>query len=428
MKIHKSYMTSKPFAQDDDRTLADLQQRREAQHKASMKSKSKTRKKIEPRKFEKGDVVMYRDVENYDAARDTFIVMEDDGTDVKIKKFKNQLRMRNYLVKREQLVLIFSPSSIKIDEKQPNEEENNNSMTPNDAIPPATKRRAAVKSRLKTHQLATDKVISISKNKDKTTNDEQSDDNNYAFLEFNNNDDYNDDMIPNRSEDDDSDDSSDDDSSSSDSESGINSFLSGFNFSYDDDLINDDDNDVTDNDDSRNSLDANVTSEQQLSDDDIPITIDTSHSSIHSTVSQRQNTSQSLEWDDHSLTVNLSPVDDRIRLFSIPSDEFHPDSSLDEVFIPNLEEPESPPSPFLRMTRNTLRSGGYVRISESARVSTLSSEGSLFLRTNPLRKPILKVKVRNDDIPTISEAAAHAPTLADSPPSPGPDNGSGSSQ
>ena len=83
-------------------------------------------------KFEKGDIVMYRDVENYDAARDTFIVMEDDGKDVEIKKFKNQLRMKTYSVKREQLILIFSPSPIKT-----RQEENNNTVTPKDAIPQA---------------------------------------------------------------------------------------------------------------------------------------------------------------------------------------------------------------------------------------------------------------------------------------------------
>ena len=168
---------------------------------------------------------------------------------------------------------------------------------------------------------------------------------------------------------------------------------------------------------------ANATSEQHLTDDNSAQN-DISHSSTHSGTSQ----AQSLEWDGHSLTVNLSPVDDRIRLFSNASSEFQTESSLDEVFIPNLEEPDSPPSPFLRMTRNTLRSGGYVRISESVRVSTMSSEGSLFLRNNPLRKPILKVKIRNDDISPISDATAHARSLADTPPSPDPASGSDSPQ
>ena len=412
-------MTSKPFPQDDQKTLDDLRTRRAAQHDANMKSKSKTRKKIDPVKFEKGDVVMYRDVENYDAARDTFIVMEDDGKDVEIKKFKNQIRMKTYSVKREQLILIFSPSSIKTAQEQ-----NNNTATKRDAIPQATKRRAAVQSRLKTHQMATDKVISISKEKKHETDD--NDDDNYAFLEFNNNNRNNDDMVvfPNRSEDDDNDDSSDDDPFSSDSESGTNSFLSGFNFSYDD--IHEDD--AVGNDDPDNSIQANASSELHFSDDTRSIPGDASQSSIHSAISQPQNTSQSLEWDDHSLTVNLSPVDDRIRLFSTHSDEFNTESSLDEVFIPNLEEPQSPTSPFLRMTRLTLRSGGYVRISDSVKVSTLSSEGSLFLRTNPLRKPILKVKVKNDDISPISDVAAHAPKLADRLFPPGPDNGPSSPQ
>ena len=231
-------------------------------------------------------------------------------------------------------------------------------------------------------------------------------------------------MIPNRSEDDDDDDSSDDDPFSSDSESGTNSFLSGFNLSWDN--IHEDDANA--NDDPNNSLEGNASSILHFSDDTKSIPDAASQSSIHSALSKTQNTSQSLEWDDHSLTVNLSPVDDRIRLFSAQSDEFQTESSLDEVFIPNLEEPQSPTSPFLRMTRHTLRSGGFVRISESVRVSTLSSEGSLFLRTNPLRKPILKVKVKDDDIPSISDVAAHAPGPADRPPPPGPDSGPSSSQ
>ena len=420
----RDVMTSRPFAQDDQKTLDDLRSRRAAQHEANMKSRSKTRKRIQPMKFEKGDIVMYRDVENYDAARDTFIVMEDDGKDVEIRKFKNQLRMKTYSVKREQLILIFSPSSLKT-----GQEENNNTMTQQDAIPLATKRRAAVQSRLKTHQMATDKIISISKIKNET-DDENTDDNNYAFLDFNTNNRNNDDMmmIPNRSEDDDDDDSSDDDPFSSDSESGTNSFLSGFNFSYDDyqDDIHEDDAD--EHDDSNNSLEGNASPGPHLSEDTKSIPDAASQSSIYSAISRTQNTSQSLEWDDHSLTVNLSPVDDRIRLFSAQSDDFHTESSLDEVFIPNLEEPQSPTSPFLRMTRHTLRSGGFVKISESVRVSTLSSEGSLFLRTNPLRKPILKVKVKNDDIPSISDVAAHTPRLADRPPTPGPDSGPSSPQ
>ena len=332
----RDVMTSRPFAQDDQKTLEDLKTRRAAQHDANMKSKSKTRKRIEPMKFKKGDVVMYRDVENYDAARDTFIVMEDDENNIEIKKFKNQIRMKTYSIKREQLILIFSPSSIGTEQ-----EENNNTVIQQDAIPLATKRRAAVQSRLKTHQLVTDKVISISKNRKHKTDDDHTDDDNYAFLEFTTNNGNNDDMmIPNRSEDDDNDDSSDDDPLSSDSDSGTNSFFSGFNFSHEDYQDNIQEVDASENDDSKNSIEANASSELHFSDDDTDfIPGVSSQSSTYSATSQRQNTSQSPEWDDHSLTVNLSPVDDRIRLFSTQSDEFQAESSLDEVCIPNLEEP-----------------------------------------------------------------------------------------
>ena len=57
-------------------------------------------------------------------------------------------------------------------------------------------------------------------------------------------------------------------------------------------------------------------------------------------------TSHSLDWDHLSMTVNLSDPFSANRLFSIPSDEIASDDSLDEVFIPDLSVPESPPSPY----------------------------------------------------------------------------------
>merc|ERR1711884_629975 len=85
-------MTLKHFDQDDAKTLADLAERREYQHKSSEKLNSKSKKKVDVKAFSEGDIVMYRDITNYDAARDTFIVVSDNHTGVRIRKFKNQLR------------------------------------------------------------------------------------------------------------------------------------------------------------------------------------------------------------------------------------------------------------------------------------------------------------------------------------------------
>ena len=106
-------------------------------------------------------------------------------------------------------------------------------------------------------------------------------------------------------------------------------------------------------------------------------------------------TEAELDWDNNSLTVNLSNPLERIRMFSLSS--YATESDNDSVFDPVLfvpPSPDSPPSPYVRVTRNLLREGEFVRASQmgpfvSARASD-SSTGpeSPFLRQNPLRRPL----------------------------------------
>ena len=105
-------MTSRPFLHNDEVELQSLKDRREKQHLASEKHKGKTRKKIDHVDYKQGDIVMFRDVDNYDAARDTYIVVNDDGNDVTLRKFKKQMRLKTYVVKREQIILVFSPATL----------------------------------------------------------------------------------------------------------------------------------------------------------------------------------------------------------------------------------------------------------------------------------------------------------------------------
>ena len=218
----------------------------------------------------------------------------------------------------------------------------------------------------------------------------------WAWLEFNHLDEennLNDEQFPNRSED----------------ESESSGPFFGFDFqendadhnsqnddnSENDDTINDDENDDYDSDDNENRanpFDDDVSAASGQSTSTHNLAIDTSHS---------------LDWDNHSMTVNLSDPLDRTNLFSIPDDEFCRDESytLDEVFIPNLQEPDSPPSPYLRFTRNTLRMGTFVRPNDHTRVSTVSSTNSEFLRNNPLRRPFVKA-MKDDDISPITDTAS----------------------
>ena len=99
---------------------------------------------------------------------------------------------------------------------------------------------------------------------------------------------------------------------------------------------------------------------------------------------------KSLEWDDASILVNLSDPLDSTRLFQETTDD-------DEVFSPQLEIPQSPISPFQRVTRRLVRTGEY-----SVR-SSLSSDGTTvhFVRNSTLRRPFQKVTFHEDDIQEI---------------------------
>ena len=92
-------------------------------------------------------------------------------------------------------------------------------------------------------------------------------------------------------------------------------------------------------------------------------------------------TEAELDWDNNSLTVNLSNPLERIRMFSLSS--YATESDNDSVFDPVLfvpPSPDSPPSPYVRVTRNLLREGEFVRASQmgpfvSARVRLINRSG-----------------------------------------------------
>ena len=71
-----------------------LKERRSLQHKANEKNKGKTRITVPHQTFQTGDIVMYREMPNLDSPRDTFVVVEDDGGDVMIRKMVKQLRLK----------------------------------------------------------------------------------------------------------------------------------------------------------------------------------------------------------------------------------------------------------------------------------------------------------------------------------------------
>ena len=128
-------------------------------------------------------------------------------------------------------------------------------------------------------------------------------------------------------------------------------------------------------------------------------------------------TDADLEWDNSSLTVNLSNPLERIRMFSISShlSESDNDSVFDPVlFVP--PSPETPPSPYVRVTRHLLREGEFVRASQmgpfvrAARASdSFSGPESPFLRNNPLRRPTrVRAEHQASPIADITRSAANS--------------------
>ena len=92
---------------NDAKEIADLGDRRDSQHKAHEKFRSKTSVVIPKQSFQEGDLVMYRTLSDYNQKRDTFVVIKQIDDMVEIRKMNNQLRMKTYKVKAELLVPIF---------------------------------------------------------------------------------------------------------------------------------------------------------------------------------------------------------------------------------------------------------------------------------------------------------------------------------
>ena len=361
---------------------------------------------------------MYRDIENYDAGRDTFIVVKDHGDEVEIRKFKNQIRLKTYRVKREQIVLIFSPRSLT----------DKNSPQPQLLTPPpsATKtdRRAAVQSRLKTKQLSVDNLLTIRQKKKKdpipddspgwvylyTWNDDPQQQINFNDDEGDDfNDDENDDS--NNSENDDSNDSENDASTTSNDDQNndeeeffnlVPPIFPSLNDSFSQDSINQDPDDYGT---PTSAAESESPSSSPCSGQSFPPSIETMSPNARRSLERHfssEDSATSLDWDHNSLTVNLSDPFERSTLFSVPSD-----SESDSVFEPDLFVPPSPPSPYLRITRRQLRDGTFVRASSD------SSTGpeSPFLRNNPLRRPMLRVRFSHSSPEIIRETrqtAAHS--------------------
>ena len=387
-------MTSKPFSHDDEKTLRDLTLRREKQHEASEKHNSKSRVKIDHIDYHEGDIVMYRDIENYDAGRDTFIVVKDHGDEIEIRKFKKQMRLKTYRVKREQIVLIFSPTSLT----------GSSSLNDQMLTPPASAtkptRQAALKSTLRTKQMSVDKLLSIKHRKKKDHIPDNSPGwiylyswNDEAQQQVNFNDDENDDF--NDDENDESTTSNND--QNNDVENSYNlvpPIFPSLNDSFSQDSINQDPDDYGTPTSTAESVSppSSPTSGQSY-----PASIETmsptSRHSLERHFSSEESTT-SLDWDNNSLTVNLSDPFERSTLFSIPSD-----SESDSVFEPDLFVPPSPPSPYLRVTRRQLRDGTFIR----APSDSSTGPESPFLRNNPLRRPTLRVRFSHHSPEIIRE-------------------------
>ena len=106
-------LTNKNFVIDDSLLKTNLQDRRDSQHKASLKHNSKTRVNVETKQYSQGDIVMFRESNNLDSPRDTYVVVTDNsGEHVEVRKLAKQLRVKTYRCKREQLILIFSSSAL----------------------------------------------------------------------------------------------------------------------------------------------------------------------------------------------------------------------------------------------------------------------------------------------------------------------------
>ena len=106
-------MTDTEIRMTDEEHIKSMEQRREHQHKTNEKFQSKTKTVIDKQVLKPGDVVMHRDLPNFDKPRDTFVVVSQEADMVTVRKMTNQLRMKTYEVRSEKLVLVFTPEKTK---------------------------------------------------------------------------------------------------------------------------------------------------------------------------------------------------------------------------------------------------------------------------------------------------------------------------
>ena len=116
----RDILTGDDIKIDEDSHLQDLSARRQAQHEANKKTNLRSRKEITPDQFKIGDIVMYREMANLNKARDTFVVIDADQKYITIRKMNDQLRLKTYEVKPEQLIKVFENDDTMNNEVAPN--------------------------------------------------------------------------------------------------------------------------------------------------------------------------------------------------------------------------------------------------------------------------------------------------------------------
>ena len=357
MLTSKDLMTGETFTQLNREIEEEITSRRREQQKHDTTTKAKTRAKIPFVEYSPGDIVMLRETSNLDQKRETYVVLEDDGNLVEIRKMEKQLRLKTYKVKREQLLKVFSnPQPNKHDEdtteKYKKDADHKQNTATNNKNPCRPKRQAALKSRLKTHRMAKDKITSIKK---KNKSDLQEEVHKYVEHVFS----Y---TLP-----------------GADQEQLEQHPQHAEAPHRDMQAVN------------QNVRDYGTDSSQVTNepDSDHNLAFMEPVRSTSSSSSSSPSDSQPLQWDSSPDLVNL-------RDPSAPHFLFSQNSDNDEVF--NQNPPESPQpdirqedinlspiSPYRRVTRSILRSGTLSLFSDS------STPDSLFERNNPLRRPCVKV-------------------------------------
>ena len=129
-------------------------------------------------------------------------------------------------------------------------------------------------------------------------------------------------------------------------------------------------------------------------------TTNTSHSSDKPEEESQDNVS--LDWDANSLTVNLSDPLQHSIIFP-PSSQSDQDEVFDDLMVPPsptsadlMPQGDLSLSPLTRITRSLLRS----RITDTSESSS-NHPGSPFLRSNPRRQHLTRVRFQDDDISPI---------------------------